>query len=93
MSEQTRDNLLAEIAELRDEVASLQSSLSESEDENDKLTQENEKYRDRPEMLDAIDAFCDVVTRPTGQLVYTVPPTTEANRAILGLFDAINRNP
>lgn len=92
MSEQTREKLLAEIIDLRDEVAHLKSELEATEDELREATDKIEEHSG-PTAIEAIDAFCDVVTRPTGQLVYTVPGTPEANRAILGLFDAINRTP
>lgn len=90
--ERAIDNLEREVKELRAENKSLEEQLEEANSENGKLTAHNKEFSGAPEMMDAIDAFCDVVDRPTGKLVYTVPQSLEANRAILGLFDAINRN-
>lgn len=93
MSERTREELLEEIKGLRDDAASLEVQLFNALAARDEMSEENQRLRDMEGLPDAVHAFCDVVSRPTGQFVYTVPGTPEANRAILGLFDAINRNP
>ncbi len=43
------------------------------------------------EMKDAIEKFLDEIHRPVGTQTFTVPQTPAVNRAILALFDAIDR--
>lgn len=64
------------------------SALRDAADEIEAFEEESEDSRER----EAIDAFCNVVERPVGKLTFTVPQTNEANRAILGLHDAIGRS-
>lgn len=46
----------------------------------------------REKLKDAINAFLDECER-TAVLKFKVPETEHANKAILGLYDAVGRNP
>ena len=80
------EDLAAECNGLREEVSDIERDLVRTESAL-------KKYEGITDAADAVDAFCDIVQRPVGKFVYTVPQTAEANRAILALFDSINRNP
>lgn len=58
MSEQTREELLAKIAEIRDDVSNLQAQLDDAEDELRELRDEKED-RGGPTVIEAVDAFCE----------------------------------
>lgn len=68
-----------EINSLRASMTRVESDLSERDD-------------DESGVEEAINDFLDVVDRPVGKLTFTLPPTDEANRMVLGLYDAINRS-
>lgn len=40
---------------------------------------------------DAINKFLDCIDRPVGTRDFTIPKTGESTRALIGLYDAINR--
>lgn len=68
-----------EINSLRASMVRVESDLSERDD--------GESGREQ-----AINDFLNVVERPVGKLTFSLPPTDEANRMVLGLYDAINRS-
>lgn len=72
------------------EIASLKEQLAQAEADAEEA-QEALGEREGPE--GAIHAFCDLVQRPVGRFEFVVPSGGQADRAILGLFDAIGRRP
>lgn len=89
----TREELEQEIKDLREENESLQAQLTSANDDIDELTEENAKYINSPDVVEAVDYFLGLVERPVGKLSYSVPQSYQTDRAILALFDALNRNP
>lgn len=75
----------------RHEFTSLESELENKGDEIKELESQIEENENQH--ADAIHNFLDCVDRPVGRLSYTVDAKPSTDQAILGLFDAINRNP
>ncbi|MEI9804072.1 MAG: hypothetical protein WDN48_05910 [Pseudolabrys sp.] len=44
------------------------------------------------DIADAVDQFLDEVERPVGTLDFTIPKTKAVSRAVLRLYDSVNRN-
>jgi predicted nucleic acid-binding Zn-ribbon protein len=94
MSKKT-DELLDRIAELEREARLLQEdkeSLTEDLDEANREIERLEEEVGAKADEDAVHAFLDIVER-RGILKFSVPQTDAADRAILALFDAIDRRP
>lgn len=94
LQEGAGDGGAARILELEAERDELKERLADTENENDELEarvkelEENE----RPDAVTAIDAFLDECER-TGPLRFDVPQSDRVNRAIVGLHDAVGRQP
>lgn len=47
---------------------------------------------EHPDLVEAVNKLLDEVQRPVGSLEPRLPDTPAARRALLGLYDAANRN-
>lgn len=84
----TREDLLAEIADLEDKNNSLMRDNSQLNDEIGELQEKVEEYGDP---IQAIDDFLNEIDRPVGQFKFIIPDRSSVHRAVLGLYDAIGR--
>lgn len=83
------------VEELEIEVARLKETLSATEDENDALEDRiNELGGDKAlDAIGAINTFLYEVERPVGRFNFDIIHGPAADRAIVGLFDAVRRQP
>lgn len=79
--EAERDELKDEIAAARQEIDRLEERVEELED------------AENPDAVSAIDRFLYEVERPIGQFKFDVIHGPATDRAILGLFEAVGRQP
>ena len=94
-------NALAEI-DVSDQVAALEAERDELRDQLEGEQKENGELSDRvkelednenPDAVSAIDLFLYEVERPVGCFNFDVVHGAAADRAILGLYDAVGRQP
>lgn len=78
--------LEAVLADARDEIAALEGDIADL-----KETLEQERAERKDIASDAVHGVLDFVERPVGTLHCTIPPSPSASRAILALFDAVDR--
>lgn len=85
-----------QISELNegDDVSTLKARIEELDGQNDALEKRviELEEAENPDAVAAIDCFLDEVERPVGQLKFDVVHGPRADRAILGLFDAVGRS-
>lgn len=85
----TREDLLAEIADLEEKNEILTNDLYWTEDEKQKLEAE---ISERQNPSQAVDAFLDELTRPCGERKFTIPDNSRVHDAIRAMADAVGRN-
>lgn len=86
----TIDELRQENERLKAQNEELSKDLSEAEGKLDDMEETNLSVDN---IKVAVDRFLDEINRPVGKLTFTVPTGERVDRAILGLFDAVGRNP
>lgn len=80
------------IAELEAELAETKEALAAFEAEVKSLEAKVDKLEADPDVVNAVDIFLDECER-IGPLLYDVPQSSSAMRAIIGLHDAVGRQP
>lgn len=78
-----RDELMASLAGARYEIEDLETRIDKLEADKDAST---------GDLHYAADSILDCVSRPLGTLHATLPQSSEAERALIRLFDACGRN-
>lgn len=81
-------DLEAERDDLRNSLTAEQATVDELEERIEELEKDQ-----HPEAVDAIHRFLAEVERPVGQFKFDVLHGPAADRAILGLYDAVERQP
>lgn len=83
------------VDELKTEVKELKERLEAAEAENDELEKRVEKLEgdQNPDAVEAIDNFLYQVERPPGQFRFDIVHGPATDRAIVGLFEAVGRQP
>lgn len=83
------------IADLETERDELKDEIKVAREEIDKLEERIEELEDaeNPDAIGAIDQFLFEVERPVGQFKFDVVHGPSTDRAILGLFAAVGREP
>lgn len=89
-AEETASELLREIETAGAEIEALQKTVDERNERIEELEGEAE---DRKDPVAAIDQFLFEVERPVGKFSFDVVHGPATDRAILGLYDAVGRNP
>lgn len=82
--------LEGEVTELEAKVEELESELSESERYKKEI---EKKIEDWTDPIEAIENFLYQVERPVGKFKFDVIHDQATDRAIVRLFDAVERNP
>lgn len=82
---------LAEINESETKISELEDDKDDLEKEIGELETELQGQAEKTDHSVAIHAFLDEIHRPVGTQTFTVPQTPAVDRAILALFDAIDR--
>lgn len=92
LREAATDGGAERIAELEAELAETKEALAASETEVEALEAKVDKLEADPDVINAVDVFLDECER-IGPLRYDVPQSASAMRAIIGLHDAVGRQP
>lgn len=78
-------------------IAGLEKEIEALETENSDLRGQIQDLEDKlesmPELERPVQTFLDCCNRPVGRLNFTVEQGAHVDRAILALFDAVERNP
>lgn len=93
LSEAVAEPIREMMARYEDHIDGLEEAhgerVSELEEEINGFDEDARTDADSSE--DAINKFLDCVDRPVGTRDFTIPKTGESTRALIGLYDAINR--
>lgn len=88
----SENDRIAALEEERDELKDQVKSLEVEKDELEKRVEELEDAK-HPDVIDAVNTFLYEVERPVGQFKFDVVHGPATDRAIVGLFDAVGRQP
>lgn len=92
LNNNTLQNALEEVASLENERDELKDELEDAAKDQQELEERIEQLEVNPNAAHAINVFLDECER-VAPLRYDVPQSDRAMRAIVGLHDAVGRNP
>ncbi len=88
---EAESDLHEELREAEQEILALKQELEDQCKQHAEMIKDKDIESSHDNISHVINEFLDLIERPVGKLSFVIPQTDSVNRAILHLYDAVER--